>query len=98
MNRRHGPKTRSRTRSPKPPSSVKARGRARETHPLLSPFPLAVMALGTAVLLFAVMMALLNPDAQSDMRASTAAAPGAAGHGAVLATARPGRARSRATA
>jgi hypothetical protein len=45
----------------------------RETHPLLGAFPLAVMTLAAAVVLFAFVMAALNAKTDPDLRASTAA-------------------------
>lgn len=57
-----GPKT------GEPPRSGRASSRARNAHPLLSPFPLTVMTLATFLVIFALMMARLEAGVDPALR------------------------------
>jgi hypothetical protein len=46
---------------------------ARRAHPLLNPFPLAVMAIGTLLVVFALAMTWLNSDEAVTLHASRSA-------------------------
>ncbi len=50
---------------------MRGSAQARETHPLLGAFPLAVMTLAIFLVLFALTMARLNAGADPDLGAST---------------------------
>lgn len=54
-----------------PPRSAQGSVQARKVHPLLGAFPLAVMALATFLVLFALMMARLKAGADPSLRPST---------------------------
>lgn len=71
--------------SPEPTRGAHPSGHRAEAHPLLRPFPLAVMALALVAVLFALMMAQLNSATDPDLSAS-ATGPHIAG---VIATAEP---------
>ena len=64
-----------------PPRGARASSRARNAHPLLSPFPLTVMTLTTFLVLLALMMARFNAGADPALRASTTTAVAAASSG-----------------
>jgi hypothetical protein len=57
-----------------PSPSPNSPARARQTHPLLSVFPLTVMMLGTLLVLFALIMTL-SADTDGAVRPSTSISP-----------------------
>ncbi len=60
--------------SSRPPRRTRRLAHARQAHPLLGAFPLAVITLGTLMVLFAVMMAQFSADADSSSHADTVTA------------------------
>jgi hypothetical protein len=64
-----------------PPRGATAPSRARNAHPMLSPFPLTVMTLTIFLVLFALMMARLKASADPALRASTTTPVAAASSG-----------------
>jgi hypothetical protein len=51
--------------------SAQGYAQSREAHPLLDPFPFALMTLAIVMVIFALTMAGLNAGADPDLRAST---------------------------
>ena len=64
------------------PRGARPSSRARNPHPLLSPFPLTVMTLATFLVFFALMTARLKAGADPALRAGTTTPVAAASSGA----------------
>ena len=82
----------------KPPTRARASAQARGAHPLLGGFPLAVMALATFLVLFALMMARLKAGADPALRPRTSTPLIAGRPGAGTVTARTSGASPSGTA